>query len=62
MRRPDRRESAKSLLRSEPQFRLSRSGQVGLASWDDVQAPTRGEFIRQQVAVDEMIRKLAGVR
>jgi hypothetical protein len=38
-----------SLLRSEPQLRLSRSGQVGLASWDDVRAPTRGEFIRQQV-------------
>lgn len=38
-----------SLLRSEPQLRLSRSGHVGLSSWDDVRAPTRGEFIRQQV-------------
>ncbi|HEU4583695.1 MAG TPA: sigma factor-like helix-turn-helix DNA-binding protein [Polyangiaceae bacterium] len=38
-----------SLLRSEPQLRLSRSGHVGLVSWDDVRAPTRGEFIRQLV-------------
>jgi hypothetical protein len=38
-----------SLLRSEPQLRLSRSGHVGLASWDDVRAPTRAELIRQQV-------------
>jgi hypothetical protein len=29
------------LLRSEPQLRLSRAGQVGLASWDDVRGPTR---------------------
>lgn len=41
-------ELVSSLLRSEPQLRLSRSGHVGLSSWDDVRATTRGEFIRQQ--------------
>jgi sigma-70-like protein len=38
-----------SLLRSEPQLRMSRAGHVGLASWDDLRAPSRGELIRQQV-------------
>lgn len=38
-----------SLLRSEPQLRLSRQGHVGLSNWDDARVLGRGELMRQQV-------------
>lgn len=58
-------ETVLSVVRSDPRFRLSQSGNVGLADWDSVRVPSRLKILEDllgastgRVAVDEIQRAI----
>lgn len=64
------RQLVTSLLRNEASLRIARSKTIGLADWEDVRCPARGEFIRREVqrcggvcsieAIDERLTRTYG--